>query len=289
MAKLYASEVAMRAAVKGVQIHGGYGTSASTGGAPLPRRENNGDLRGNLRDPAAGHLGRPSEGIDRMEFRLTDEQLQVEEMVRGLSRKEFAPRAAQVDEESRYPAENHRRLAGLVCSGCSTGFLRRIGGGARLLRHRPEEVAAACASTGVGMAVTNMTARRSSGSAATRRGSGICLCSRREGRRCVRAHRARCRSDAGGLSTYAREDGDGSFSRIEGFHHERRPRLRRDRDGADPEVATEDQRIPGGAGVSRFSVGRASTRWAQGVRHRLLSFEECRVPNRRCWAFPERG
>ena len=52
-----------------------------------------------------------------MDFRLTDEQRQVEEMVRGLSRKEFAPRAAQVDEESRYPAENHRRLAELGLLG----------------------------------------------------------------------------------------------------------------------------------------------------------------------------
>ena len=52
-----------------------------------------------------------------MDFRLTDEQRQIEEMVRGLSRKEFAPRAAQVDDESRYPAENHRRLAGLGLLG----------------------------------------------------------------------------------------------------------------------------------------------------------------------------
>ena len=52
-----------------------------------------------------------------MDFRLTDEQLQVEEMVRVLSRKEFAPRAAQVDEESRYPAENHRMLAELGLLG----------------------------------------------------------------------------------------------------------------------------------------------------------------------------
>ncbi len=51
-----------------------------------------------------------------MEFRLTEEQLQVEEMVRNLSRKEFAPGAAAVDEESRYPAGNMRRLAGLGLS-----------------------------------------------------------------------------------------------------------------------------------------------------------------------------
>src|SRR3989304_4187542 len=52
-----------------------------------------------------------------MDFRLTDEQRQVEEMVRALARKEFAPRAAQGDEESRYPEENHRRLAELGLLG----------------------------------------------------------------------------------------------------------------------------------------------------------------------------
>src|SRR3989304_5645821 len=52
-----------------------------------------------------------------MDFRLTGEQRQVEEMVRALARKEFAPRAAQVDEESRYPEENHRRLAELGLLG----------------------------------------------------------------------------------------------------------------------------------------------------------------------------
>ena len=93
-----------------------------------------------------------------MHFQLTDEQLQVEEMVRGLSRKEFAPRAAQVDEEGRYPAENHRRLAELGLLGML--FPASFGGaeaGPVSYAIALREVAAGCASTGVGMAVTNMT------------------------------------------------------------------------------------------------------------------------------------
>ncbi|MFA5807775.1 MAG: acyl-CoA dehydrogenase family protein, partial [bacterium] len=93
-----------------------------------------------------------------MDFRLTDEQLQVEEMVRGLSRKEFAPRAAQVDEESRYPAENHRRLAELGLLGML--YPASFGGseaGPLSYAIALREVAGGCASTGVGMAVTNMT------------------------------------------------------------------------------------------------------------------------------------
>ncbi|HEY6097218.1 MAG TPA: acyl-CoA dehydrogenase family protein, partial [Candidatus Deferrimicrobium sp.] len=93
-----------------------------------------------------------------MDFRLTDEQLQVEEMVRDLSRKEFAPRAAQIDEESRYPRENHRRLAELGLLGML--YPDSFGGsdaGPVSYAIALREVAGGCASTGVGMAVTNMT------------------------------------------------------------------------------------------------------------------------------------
>ena len=86
-----------------------------------------------------------------MDFGLTDEQLQVEEMVRGLSRKEFAPRAAQVDEESRYPAENHRLLAELGLLGML--YPASFGGseaGPVSYAIALREVAGACASTGSG-------------------------------------------------------------------------------------------------------------------------------------------
>src|SRR5512141_1531061 len=92
-----------------------------------------------------------------MDFRLTDEQLQVEEMVRGLSRKEIAPRAARIDEESRYPAENHRRLAELGLLGML--YPASFGGsdaGPVSYAVALREIAGGCASTGVGMAVTNM-------------------------------------------------------------------------------------------------------------------------------------
>ena len=92
-----------------------------------------------------------------MRFELTDEQLQVEEMVRSLARNEFAPKAAEIDEAARYPDENMRRLAELGLLGML--FPAEYGGsetGAVAYGIAVREVAAACASTVVGMAVTNM-------------------------------------------------------------------------------------------------------------------------------------
>src|SRR5512134_2380358 len=146
-----------------------------------------------------------------MDFRLTDEQVQVEEMVRGLSRREFAPRAAQVDEEGRYPAENHRRLAELGLLGML--YPESFGGSAAgpvsyaiALR----EVAGGCASTGVGMAVTNMT-----GEAIYRFGNDeqrrryLPMLSGGKGAGAFALTEPGAGSDAGALSTFAREDGDG--------------------------------------------------------------------------------
>ncbi len=92
-----------------------------------------------------------------MRFDLTDEQLQVEETVRSLARKEFAPKAAAIDEASAYPEENMRKLAELGLLGML--FPGEYGGseaGAVAYGIAVREVAAACASTVVGMAVTNM-------------------------------------------------------------------------------------------------------------------------------------
>ena len=146
-----------------------------------------------------------------MDFRLTDEQLQIEEMVRGLSRKEFAPRAAQVDEESRYPAENHRRLAELGLLGML--YPASFGGseaGPVSYSIALREVAGGCAATGVGMAVTNMT-----GEAIFRFGSDsqrsryLPILSAGKGPGAFALTEPGAGSDAGGLSTFAREDGDG--------------------------------------------------------------------------------
>src|SRR5512141_435196 len=146
-----------------------------------------------------------------MDFRLTDEQRQVEEMVRGLSRKEFAPRAAQVDEESRYPAENHRRLAELGLLGLL--YPAAYGGseaGPVSYAIALREVAGGCASTGVGMAVTNMT-----GEAIFRFGDNaqrsryLPMLSGGKGAGAFALTEPGAGSDAGGLSTVAREEGDG--------------------------------------------------------------------------------
>jgi len=92
-----------------------------------------------------------------MRFDLTDEQQQVQDMARSLARKSFAPKAAQVDEESRYPEENMRQLAELGMLGML--YPASFGGseaGAVAYNIALREVAGGCASTAVGMAVTNM-------------------------------------------------------------------------------------------------------------------------------------
>jgi alkylation response protein AidB-like acyl-CoA dehydrogenase len=145
-----------------------------------------------------------------MDFRLTDEQRHVEEMVRGLARKEFAPRAAQVDEESRYPAENQRMLAELGLLGML--YPSEYGGseaGPVSYAIALREVAAACASTGVGMAVTNMV-----GEAIFRFGNEkqrrryLPMLSGGKGAGAFALTEPGAGSDAGGLSTFAREAGD---------------------------------------------------------------------------------
>ena len=56
MAKLYASEIAVRAADDCVQIHGGYGFVKDYPAEKyLPRRQAADDRRGHERDPAARH------------------------------------------------------------------------------------------------------------------------------------------------------------------------------------------------------------------------------------------
>ena len=56
MAKLYASEIAVRATDRAIQIYGGYGfTQGLPGREVLPRRQALHDRRGHERDPAARH------------------------------------------------------------------------------------------------------------------------------------------------------------------------------------------------------------------------------------------
>jgi alkylation response protein AidB-like acyl-CoA dehydrogenase len=92
-----------------------------------------------------------------LRFEASEEQAQIRDMVRSLARKEFAPKAAQIDEEGRYPEENLKRLAELGLLGMLVPASH--GGsetGAVAYAIALAEVAGGCASTAVGMAVTNM-------------------------------------------------------------------------------------------------------------------------------------
>ena len=92
-----------------------------------------------------------------MRFELREEQAQIREIVRSLARKEFAPKAAEIDEQVRYPAENLKRLGELGLLGMLVPA--SYGGsetGAVAYAVALAEVAGGCASTAVGMAVNNM-------------------------------------------------------------------------------------------------------------------------------------
>jgi alkylation response protein AidB-like acyl-CoA dehydrogenase len=228
-----------------------------------------------------------------MDFRLTDEQLQVEEMVRGLSRKEFAPRAAQVDEESRYPAENHRRLAELGLLGMlyPTSF-----GGAEAgpvsYAIALREVAGGCASTGVGMAVTNMT-----GEAIFRFGSDaqrsrfLPMLSSGKGAGAFALTEPGAGSDAGGLSTFAREDGDGYV--LDGS----KVFITNGANACVTIVMALTSKSP--RKISAFLVERDTPGFRVGkAEHKMgirgsdtvsLSFEECRVPKSSMLGAPGEG
>ena len=52
-----------------------------------------------------------------MEFELTDEQRMIRDTVREVARSEFAPRAKEIDETGRFPAENFQRLTDLGLMG----------------------------------------------------------------------------------------------------------------------------------------------------------------------------
>ncbi|MGE5283561.1 MAG: acyl-CoA dehydrogenase family protein [Actinomycetota bacterium] len=217
-----------------------------------------------------------------MDFRLTDEQLQVEEMVRGLSGKEFAPRAAQIDEESRYPAENHRILADLGLLGML--YPASFGGseaGPVSYAIALREVAGACASTGVGMAVTNMTGEaifRFGNDAQRRR--YLPMLSGGKGAGAFALTEPGAGSDAGGLSTFAREDGDGyvlegSKAFITNGAHACVTIVMALTRKSPREISAflVDPGIPG------FSVGKSEHKLGiRGSDTVSLSFEECRVP-----------
>jgi alkylation response protein AidB-like acyl-CoA dehydrogenase len=217
-----------------------------------------------------------------VEFGLTEEQLQIEEMVRNLSRKEFAPGAAAVDEESRYPAENMRRLAGLGLLGML--YPAEYGGseaGPVSYSIALREVASGCASTAVGMAVTSMVGEAifRHGNEAQRR-KYLPLLAGGMGAGAFALTEPGAGSDAGGLSAFAREEGEtfvlnGAKAFITNGAH-----------ACVAIVMALTQKNPRKIsaflvepGTPGFSVGKAEHKMGlKGSDTVSLAFDECRIP-----------
>ncbi len=90
-----------------------------------------------------------------MHFALTEEQKMLKAMVRDFAEKELEPVAAQIDEESRYPAENVKKMAELGLMGVP--FPEKYGGsggGEVSFVLVEEELSRVCASTGTVYFVT---------------------------------------------------------------------------------------------------------------------------------------
>ena len=91
-----------------------------------------------------------------MNFELTEEQKMIRDTARDFAAREIAPKASEIDKNSRWPEEIVKRLAEL-------GFLGMAipeeygGGGLDALSYAiaMEEISAACASSGVIMSVNN--------------------------------------------------------------------------------------------------------------------------------------
>jgi butyryl-CoA dehydrogenase len=91
-----------------------------------------------------------------VDFKLTDEQLMIRDMARDFAQKEVAPKAAERDAKSEFPADSVKKMAELGLMGM---MVPQEWGGAGLdtLTYvlALEEISAACASTAVTMSVNN--------------------------------------------------------------------------------------------------------------------------------------
>src|SRR4051812_27522684 len=91
-----------------------------------------------------------------MDFELNDEQTAVREMARDFAERRVRPIAAELDRESRFPAEIIEEMASLKLLGVSVP--EEYGGaGMDMLSYvvALEEIAEVCASTAVIMSVNN--------------------------------------------------------------------------------------------------------------------------------------
>lgn len=229
-----------------------------------------------------------------MKFELNEEQLQIQEMVRSLARKSFAPGAARTDGESIYPAENMRQLAELGLLGML--FPAAYGGsetGAMGYNIALREVASGCASTAVGMAVTNMVGETiwKFGNEEQRKRFLPGLASESIGPGAFALTEPSAGSDAGGMRTFAVEDGErfilnGSKSFI----------TNGGRAGVTIVLALtqkEPRKISAflvEPGTKGFSAGKPENKLGlKGSDTVSLSFDECGIPKRNMLGAPGEG
>jgi alkylation response protein AidB-like acyl-CoA dehydrogenase len=220
-----------------------------------------------------------------MQFELSGEQTQIQDMARSLARKEFSPKAAEIDEHSCYPDENLSRLAELGLLGMLVpAYYGGSEAGAVAYTIALEEVARGCASTGVGMAVANMVGETiyRFGSEEQRRRFLADLFSG-AGTVAFAITEPSAGSDAFGISTVAVPDGDayvlnGSKTLITNGSR------------ADVAIVTAVTQKEPEKKISAFLVERGIRGYSSGRPERKLglrgsdtaslTFEDCRVPKR---------
>jgi hypothetical protein len=229
-----------------------------------------------------------------MRFDLTEEQQQVQDMVRSLARKSFAPKAAQIDEEARHPKENMEQLAELGLLGML--FPSSCGGseaGPVAYNIALREVAGGCASTAVGMAVTNMVGETiwRFGTEEQRKSFLPVLASYDIGTGAFALTEPMAGSDAGSLQTSAVPDGgDYLLSGSKAF-------VTNGDDAGVTIVMAVTRRKPREIsaflvepGTPGFSVGRAERKMGlKGSNTVSLTFDECRIPKRNLLGRPGEG
>jgi alkylation response protein AidB-like acyl-CoA dehydrogenase len=146
-----------------------------------------------------------------VDLALTESQQLVRDTARAFAQERIAPQARQRDREELFPAELLRDMAGLGLMGVNVpSSLGGAEAGVVAYSLAMMEVAAACASTSVAMAVTNMAAELIArfGTEAqkqrhvTRLVSGEALCG------AFALSEPHCGSDAAALRTTARRQGD---------------------------------------------------------------------------------
>ncbi len=91
-----------------------------------------------------------------MDFRLSDEQIEFQQMVRKFARNEIAPLAAIIDEEERFPFESFKKMADLGLLGiCVPEEYGGVGQSILTFCVVLEEIAYACAATAMSYTVSS--------------------------------------------------------------------------------------------------------------------------------------